>query len=101
VPSIDFGEQEPGSAQEIKSFCETYDVSFPLTQKQVVSGPDAHPLYRWIAAEMGQSAMPSWNFHKYLINRQGLIAGTWPSQVVPSGRVITDAIEAALKQAAV
>src|SRR5262245_24779381 len=48
VPSNDFGEQEPGTAQEIKAFCETYDVSFPLTQKQSVVGRDAHPLYRWI-----------------------------------------------------
>ncbi len=59
VPSNDFGEQEPGSNKEIKAFCETYDVSFPLTQKQQVVGRGAHPLYRWIAAELGEGFMPA------------------------------------------
>ena len=101
VPSNDFGEQEPGSNKEIKAFCETYDVSFPLTQKQQVVGRGAHPLYRWIAAELGKGFMPAWNFHKYLIGRQGLIVGTWPSEIIPTGRAISDAIETALKQPAV
>jgi len=56
VPSNDFGEQEPGTATEIKAFCETYDVSFPLTQKQVVSGARAHPLYRWIATSSAKAS---------------------------------------------
>ena len=52
VPSNDFGEQEPGTTQEIKTFCESrYAVDFPLTQKQDVVGPTAHPFFRWIAAE--------------------------------------------------
>jgi len=101
VPSNDFGEQEPGSNKEIKAFCETYDVSFPLTQKQQVVGRGAHPLYRWIAAELGEGFVPAWNFHKYLIGRQGLIVGTWPSEIIPTGRAISDAIETALKQPAV
>jgi glutathione peroxidase len=100
VPSNDFGDQEPGTAKEIKAFCDTYDVTFPLTQKQTVVGRAAHPLYRWISAELGERFAPAWNFHKYLIGRQGLIAGTWPSEIVPTGRAITDAIEAALKQPA-
>lgn len=100
VPSNDFGEQEPGTANEIKAFCDTYDVSFPLTQKLEVTGPGAHPIYRWIAAELGPRAVPQWNFYKYLIGRQGLIEATWPSEVVPTGRAITQAIETALKQPA-
>ena len=64
VPSNDFGQQEPGSAAEIKQFCETYDVSFPLSRKEKVIGPEAHPFYRWIAAELGEGSAPRWNFHK-------------------------------------
>jgi glutathione peroxidase len=99
VPSNDFGQQEPGSAKEIKTFCESYDVSFPLADKQKVVGPDAHPFYRWIAAELGDAGVPRWNFHKYLIDAQGEIAGAWPSRVTPLSKEVTGAIDAALKQA--
>ena len=97
VPSNDFGQQEPGSAKEIKAFCESYDVSFPLADKQKVTGPDAHPFYRWIAAELGDAGVPRWNFHKYLIDGNGEIAGAWPSRVTPLSKDITGAIEGALK----
>ena len=98
VPSNDFGQQEPGSAKEIKAFCESYDVSFPLTDKQKVVGPEAHPFYRWIAAELGDAGVPRWNFHKYLIDAQGEIAGAWPSRVTPLSKEVTGAIEEAMKQ---
>ena len=97
VPSNDFGQQEPGSAKEIKAFCESYDVSFPLADKQKVIGPEAHPFYRWIAAELGDAGVPRWNFHKYLIDAQGEIAGAWPSRVTPLSKDVTGAIEDALK----
>jgi glutathione peroxidase len=97
VPSNDFGQQEPGSAKEIKAFCETYDVSFPLTEKQKVVGPDAHPFYRWIAAELGDAGVPRWNFHKYLIDANGDLAGAWPSRVTPTSKEVTEAVEQALK----
>lgn len=97
VPSNDFGQQEPGSAKEIKAFCETYDVSFPLAGKEKVLGADAHPFYRWIAAELGDAGVPRWNFHKYLIDANGDIAGAWPSRVTPTSKDVTTAIEAALK----
>jgi glutathione peroxidase len=97
VPSNDFGQQEPGSAKEIKAFCETYDVSFPLADKQKVIGGDAHPFYRWIAAELGDAGVPRWNFHKYLIDANGEIAGAWPSRVTPLSKEITGAIEDALR----
>ena len=99
VPSNDFGEQEPGTAAEIKTFCESYDVSFPLTQKQTVVGAGAHPFYRWIAAELGEGAAPRWNFHKYLIDRDGAVVALWPSRVTPNSREIVAAIEEVLAPA--
>lgn len=97
VPSNDFGAQEPGSAAEIKQFCElNYSVDFPLTDKEEVVGKDAHPFYRWIAEQLGEGALPRWNFHKYLIAPNGSIAGTWPSQVRPTDKVVTAEIEQAL-----
>ncbi len=96
VPSNDFGAQEPGSETEIKAFCETYEVSFPLSRKEKVIGGEAHPFYSWIAAELGEAGTPRWNFHKYLIDRTGALVGAWPSAVKPTSREITAAIEAAL-----
>lgn len=96
VPSNDFGQQEPGSAKEIKAFCETYNVSFPLTEKQKVIGGDAHPFYRWVAAELGDAGTPRWNFHKYLIDPSGEIVGAWPSRVTPTSPEVISAVEQAL-----
>ena len=97
VPSNDFGAQEPGSEAEIATFCETsYGVSFPMTAKQKVIGPDAHALYQWIAAEAGEDAAPKWNFHKYLIGKDGSLLGAWPSRVKPDAAEIVSAVEAAL-----
>lgn len=96
VPSNDFGAQEPGQAAQIKQFCETYDVSFPLADKQVVVGGKAHPFYRWIAAELGEGGAPRWNFHKYLIAPDGTLAGAWPSSVKPDSPTITREIDALL-----
>ena len=96
VPSNDFGQQEPGTAAEIKTFCETYDVSFPLAEKQKVIGADAHPFYRWVVAELGEAGAPRWNFHKYLFDGEGALAGAWPSRVTPMSKDVTAAVEAAL-----
>lgn len=96
VPSNDFGAQEPGQAAQIKQFCETYDVSFPLADKQIVVGGKAHPFYRWIAAELGEGGAPRWNFHKYLIAPDGTLAGAWPSSVKPDSPTITREIDALL-----
>jgi glutathione peroxidase len=94
VPSNDFGAQEPGSAAEIKRFCAAgYAVDFPLTEKCRVIGGEAHPFYKWIAAELGEAGAPRWNFHKYLVGPDGQLAGTWPSQVAPSDKRITAEIE--------
>lgn len=97
VPSNDFGGQEPGSEAEIKEFCEaTFSVDFPLTEKQVVIGGEAHPLYRWIEDSLGEAGTPRWNFHKYLIDGEGELAGAWPSSVKPLSAEIREAVETAL-----
>jgi glutathione peroxidase len=94
VPSNDFGQQEPGSASDIKQFCESrYHVDFPLTEKYRVTGGAAHPFYRWVAGQLGEAGAPRWNFHKYLIGPDGQLAGTGPSQVRPLDPVITGEIE--------
>lgn len=97
VPSNDFGEQEPGSAAEIRQFCETnYQVDFPLTEKNRVVGGAAHPFYRWVAAMLGEAGTPRWNFHKYLVGPDGQLAGAWPAQVRPENAAIIAEIESAL-----
>ena len=96
VPSNDFGGQEPGSNGEIRQFCNTtFDITFPLAGKQVVSGSAAHPLYRWAAAQTGTLGVPSWNFHKILIGRDGRLID-WFSAVSGTGLHLDRAIDAAL-----
>lgn len=97
VPSNDFGGQEPGKEEEIKHFCEVnFNVDFPLTEKQTVKGDGAHPFFRHVAATLGEGSLPRWNFHKYLIDKDGSLVGAWPSKAEPGGPEITSAIERAL-----
>ena len=97
VPCNDFGAQEPKSEGEIARFCETsYGVKFALASKEKVIGADAHPLYKWIKEKLGEEALPKWNFHKYLIGKDGALIETFGSRVSPSAPEITKAIEAAL-----
>jgi glutathione peroxidase len=99
VPSNDFGRQEPGSAKEIKEFCEAnYDVDFPLTEKQKVVGPEAHPFYRWVVAELGEGAAPRWNFHKYLIDRSAREVLSFDTRVAPSDPKLVAALERMLSR---
>jgi len=99
VPSNDFGAQEPGNAAEIKQFCDNnYQVDFPLTGKCRVIGGDAHPFYRWVAAQIGEDGAPRWNFHKYLIGPDGQLAGAWPSRVGPLDQAIIGEIEGLLQK---
>ena len=86
-PCNQFGAQEPGDAQEIARFCSLdYPVSFPIMAKCEVNGPQAHPLYRWLKAELpgllGSEAI-KWNFTKFLINRQGQVVARYAPQTRP------------------
>lgn len=90
-PSNDFA-QEPEGEQEIQNFCQaSYGVQFPMFQKIKVSGPDAHPFYRQLAAQGG--GYPEWNFYKYLVDRQGAVVARFPSQVRPDDPRLIEAIE--------
>ena len=97
VPSNDFGEQEPKAESEVLAFCKgAYSVTFPLTTKQAVKGPQAHPFYRWAREALGATNAPSWNFHKYLVGRDGRLIAGYGSRVEPLSAEMTKAIEAAL-----
>jgi glutathione peroxidase len=93
-PSNDFGGQEPGTAQEIQNFCVSmYDVNFPMFEKTKTIGQDRSPLYALLSDAHGE---PKWNFHKYLIDKQGRPVQAWPSKVEPGSPEIASAIEAQL-----
>jgi glutathione peroxidase len=97
VPSNDFGAQEPGTAEDIKDFCEAnFDVDFPLTAKEVVKGGEAHEFYKWAAAEKGAENAPRWNFHKYLIAPDGSLVTAFPSKVEPMSEEMLAAVKANL-----
>ncbi len=95
-PSNDFGGQEPGSADEIKSFCTAkYSVSFPMFAKVVTkSGAEQSPVYSELESATGK--LPNWNFCKYLIGKDGQVIAFYPSKVTPSDAELRKAIEAAL-----
>lgn len=98
VPSNDFGSQEPGTGEEIADFCEmNYGVSFPMTAKYKVKGKDAHPFYKWAKKELGFGTAPKWNFHKYLIGRDGGLIDYFNSPTKPRSSKVIKAIEVALK----
>jgi glutathione peroxidase len=97
VPSNDFGEQEPKAESEILGFCKgAFGVTFPLTTKQVVKGAQAHPFYLWAREMLGAGHAPRWNFHKYLVGRDGKLVAGYGSTVEPLSPELTKAIEAAL-----
>lgn len=98
VPSNDFGGQEPGGSSEIAETAQhQYGVTFPIAAKAVVTGPDAHPFYKWAAAARPKD-VPQWNFHKYLIGRDGYIAEVFPSAVEPSDTRVKTAIARTLAE---
>jgi glutathione peroxidase len=97
-PCNQFGSQDPGSNEEIASFCQTkFDVSFPMMTKIDVNGPQAHPLYRWLTAEapglLGSKAV-KWNFTKFLVGKDGTVLRRYAPQDAPA-KLAKD-IEAAL-----
>jgi glutathione peroxidase len=93
VPSNDFGGQEPGGPDDITKTAQSgYGASFPLAAKAEVRGAAAHPFYKWAALERPGEG-PRWNFHKYLVGRDGRIAAAFSSQIEPTDTRIIAAIE--------
>ena len=91
-PSNDFGNQEPGTEQQIQDFCRlTYGVGFPMFAKTQVREGNADPLFQGLAAAAGR--YPKWNFHKYLIDREGRMADDFLSWTSPQTGTIVDALE--------
>jgi len=98
VPSNDFGNQEPGSNTDIKNFCEAkFGITFPMTEKVLVKGDNAHPFYKWARENHGKNAIPKWNFHKIIIDKNGKIHETFTSITNPSSKKFIKSIEKALK----
>ena len=97
VPSNSFN-QEKNSEKEIKNFCEVnFSINFPLTSIYEVKGNDAHEIYKWAKKNHGNSAVPKWNFHKILIDKDGKVIDTFVSFTNPMSKKITDVIDKILK----
>ncbi|MCB9284162.1 MAG: glutathione peroxidase [Lewinellaceae bacterium] len=96
-PCNQFLNQEPGSAEDIVSFCEkNYGVTFPLTTKIDVKGSDQHPVYQWLTTQPLNGVTEhtvKWNFHKFLVSPEGQLIGSFPSKVTPMSEEITGLIK--------
>ena len=93
IPSDSFN-QEKKSNKEVKDFCEVnFNINFPLTSITEVKGENAHEIFKWAQKNHGKSAVPKWNFHKILINRNGKIEDTFSSFTSPTSKKIVDKIE--------
>ena len=96
VPSNSFN-QEKKNDEEVKKFCEVnFNISFPLSSITEVKGRNAHELFKWAADNYGKSAIPKWNFHKILINKEGKVENTYSSFTNPLSNKITTKIESIL-----
>jgi glutathione peroxidase len=95
-PANDFGAQEPGSEADIKKFCSLkYRVTFPMFAKVKTKGEGQSPVYRFLTAKHGE---PKWNFHKYLVGKDGQVVAAFAAKTPPDDPQIVAAIEAALGQ---
>jgi glutathione peroxidase len=93
-PSNDFGRQEPGSAEDIRKFCSLrYKVTFPMMEKVKTKGEGQSPVYSFLSAQHG---LPKWNFHKYVVGKDGQVRTAFASSVEPDSSELKTAIEAAL-----
>lgn len=98
-PANNFGQQEPGTNQEIKSFCFTkYSLTFPLFSKISVKGPDKHPLYRYLTEDSPFPGEVEWNFQKYLVDRSGRVMAKYHHRTKPLSDQIIQDVEKALGQ---
>ncbi len=96
VPSDDFN-QELSNEEEVKKFCEIrFGVNFPMTSIQKIRGNDAHPLYQWISSNVSVIGQPRWNFHKYLISKEGKVLNWFSSMTSPSSEGLVKQVEDAL-----
>ena len=96
VPSNSFN-QEKKNDEDVKKFCEVnFNISFPLSTITEVKGRNAHELFKWAADNYGKSAIPKWNFHKILINKEGKVENTYSSFTNPLSNKITTKIESIL-----
>ena len=99
VPSNDFGGQEPGTNDQINSFCTVnFNINFPMAEKTFVRGDKAHPFYRWVNDELGWTARPKWNFYKYLIARDGSLQESFSSMVSPESSNLREKIDRLLSR---
>lgn len=97
VPANNFNGQEPGSTEEIQEFCTlNYGVTFPMAAKTDVVGESRHPFYAWAEQQLGEAAVPQWNFHKLLIGRDGRLIAAFPTRTEPTAEEVRNAITAAL-----
>jgi len=96
VPSDDFN-QELSSDDDVKKFCEIrYGVNFPLTSIQKIKGESAHPLYKWITNNISVIGQPRWNFHKFLISKDGKVLNWFSSMTSPTSEGLLKQLEQAL-----
>lgn len=94
-PSNDFGSQDPGSEKQIAEFCRlTYGVKFPMFEKTRAAKANASPLYQTLGGMAGE--YPKWNFHKYILDKNGDLIGSFPSMVKPYDKKVIELIEANL-----
>jgi len=101
VPANNFLGQEPGSAEEIQEFCTlNYGVTFPMAAKTDVIGETRHPFYAWAETQLGEAAVPQWNFHKLLLGRDGRLIAAFPSRTEPTAEDVRNAITQALAASA-
>lgn len=97
-PANEFNGQEPGSNEEIAEFCSAnYGVTFPMFEKIVVKGKEAHPLYQWLVASTDNKNDIEWNFAKFLVGKDGKVDARFKPQTTPEDPTLIKAIEAALK----
>ena len=97
VPTNNF-KQEPGNNAQIKEFCETnFGIDFPMTEKIDVIGSKAHPFFKWAKKNHGIAAIPKWNFHKIIIDKDGKVSDTFASFTKPSSKKFLNTIEKEIK----
>jgi glutathione peroxidase len=94
VPCNDFGAQEQGPSETISAFCETrFGVTFPMTSKvSILDAAKRHPFYQMVASELGEDALPKWNFHKFVIGPDGALVASFGSRIAPNAPEVLAAL---------